>query len=121
MLRWCRIVANQPTRCTTSSGLQAASAPSASSSEDASLRTAHLLGTGAAQQGFHLSRARRLARYEDAELVVREAGVVGDRPEAARREEGVEQDAQDGRERAEQDRHLEHDHYVRRGRARRVA
>src|SRR5437867_9223566 len=34
MLRWCRIVANHPTRCTTSSGLQAASAASASRSEE---------------------------------------------------------------------------------------
>src|SRR2546421_2797792 len=116
MLRWCRIVANQPTRCTTSSGLHAVVIPRAPGGSPP-LRPAPLPGPGAAQQGFHLPRPRRLARYEDAKLVVREAGVVGDRPEAARREEGVEQDAQDGRERAEQDRHLEHDHDVRRDRA----
>src|SRR5213595_2562131 len=59
MLRWCRIVANHPTRCTTSSGLHATSALSPSAS--ASLRTPHLLGAGAAQQRFHLSGTRRLA------------------------------------------------------------
>src|SRR5256885_10332586 len=103
MLRWCRIVANQPTRCTTSSGLQAASAPSARASAHPRLRTPHLLRAAAPEQRFHRPSPRRLARHEDAELVVREARVVGHRPEAARREQRVEQDAEDGRERAETD------------------
>src|SRR5213083_3794839 len=96
MLRWCRIVANHPTRCTTSSGLQAASAASASS--NTRLCTPHLLRTGATQQRFHLPRPGRLARHEDAELVVREPGVVGDRPETARRGQAEAQDAGAGGE-----------------------
>src|SRR3989442_9186169 len=122
MLRWCRIVANQPTRCTTSSGLQASAATATRAAtaagaerEARGLRTAHPLRPRAAEQGLDLTRPRRLARHEDAEPVVREARVVGDRPQAARREQRVEQDPEDGRERAEQDRHLAHDHDVRRG------
>src|SRR3989442_482431 len=128
MLRWCRIVANQPTRCTTSSGLQASAATATRAATAAGaergprgLRTTHLLRPRAAEQGLDLTRPRRLARHEDAEPVVREARVVGDRPQAARREQRVEEDPEDRRERAEQDRHLEHDHHVRRDRADRLA
>src|SRR5258708_2876803 len=100
MLRWWRIVANHPIRCTTSSGLHASAAPSASGSS-ARLRTAHLLGPGAAQQRLDRGRARRLARDEDPELVVRKPRIVGDRTLAPGGEQRVERDPQDRRKRAE--------------------
>src|SRR5690349_9990800 len=108
MLRWCRIVANQPTWCTTSSGLHAATSRAATAS--GTLRTPHLLGPGTAQQALDLALPRRLGWDEDAELVVREARVVCHGAETASREQRVERDAEDGGERPEQDRHLEHDH-----------
>src|SRR5690349_7290650 len=124
MLRWCRIVANQPIWCTTSSGshARAAQATKAARAAEATgrLRTTDLLRSRAAQQRLHLARALRLARHEDPELVVREARIVGDRAQAARRQQGVEEDPQDGREGAEQDRHLEHDDDVRWNRADRL-
>src|SRR5207245_7386677 len=84
-LRWWRMVANQPTWCTTSSGLHAAtSASAASASAPARLSTTHLLGAGLAQQRLHLARRVGGAGAEDGELVVREAGIVHDRVEAAR-------------------------------------
>src|SRR5438876_202432 len=121
MLRWWRIVENHPIWCTTSSGLHARPARAARAAKTATaapdLRTAHLLRPGGPQEGLHLPRARRLARHEDSELVVGEAWIVRDGPEATGREQGIEQNAEDGRQRAEQDRHLEHDHDVRRNRA----
>src|SRR5437763_14915871 len=109
MLRWCRMVANQPMRCTTSSGVHARTeraARAASAARD--LGTPHLLGARAAQQRLDLGGARGLARDEDAELVVREARIVGNGPQTPRGEQRVEGDPQDGGERTEQDRHLEH-------------
>src|SRR2546430_11027824 len=50
--------------------------------------------------------------HEDAELVVREPRVVGHGPQSPSREQRVEQDAENGREGAEQDRHLEHDDHI---------
>src|SRR2546425_2691591 len=121
-LRWWRMVANQPTWCTTSSGLQAATAKAARAARAArDLRTPHLLGAGLAQQRLHLARPVGGAGDEDAELVVREAGIVQHRAEAARREHRVEGDAEDRREGAEQHGHLEHDDDVRRDRADRLA
>src|SRR2546426_6440557 len=120
--RWWRMVANQPTWCTTSSGLQAAtSASAATASAQARLRRAHLLGAGLPQQRLHLARPVGGAGDEDAELVVREAGIVQDRAEATGREHRVEGDAEDRREGAEQHRHLEHDDDVGWDRADRLA
>src|SRR2546427_5006113 len=121
-LRWWRMVANQPTWCTTSSGLQATTARTARAARAArGLRTPHLLGAGLPQQRLHLARPLGGAGDEDAELVVREARVVQHRAEAARREHRVERDAEDRREGAEQHRHLEHDDDVGRDRADRLA
>src|SRR3989442_5799375 len=104
MLRWCRIVANQPTRCTTSSGLQASAATATRAAtaagaerEARGLRTTHLLRPRAAEQGLDLTRPRRLARHENAEPVVPEARGVGDRPQAARREQRGEEDPEERR------------------------
>src|ERR1041384_1812130 len=131
------MVANQPTRCTTSSGLHA-TAPSVARTARAAraardLRTSHLFGAGAAQQRLDLGGPRGLARDEDAELVVREAGIVGDGPETARREhraEGapgawgraapeparrepvVEADPEEGEHRPKGEGHLKHDDEV---------
>src|SRR2546422_11402995 len=97
------MVANQPTWCTTSSGLQATAARTARAARAAhGLRTPHLLGAGLPQQRLHLARPLGGAGDEDAELVVREAGVVQHRAEAARREHRVERDTEDRREGAEQ-------------------
>src|SRR5216683_6529179 len=102
------MVENQPIWCTTSSGLQASAATAAKATRAArGLPTAHILCTRAAQQGLHLARPRRVSGDEDPKLVVGEARVVGDGPEAPRGEQRVEQDAENGRERAEEDRHLE--------------
>src|SRR5882724_3705811 len=102
------MVENQPTRCTTSSGLQARTARAARAASAApGLRTAHLLRACAAEQGFDLTGPCRLGRHEDAELVVGEARIVGDGPQTPRGEQRVEDDAEDRRQRAEQDRHLE--------------
>src|SRR2546426_7483236 len=99
------MVANQPTWCTTSSGLQATAARTARAARAAraarGLRTPHLLGAGLPQQRLHLARPLGGAGDEDAELVVREARVVQHRAEAARREHRVERDAEDRREGAE--------------------
>src|SRR2546427_592007 len=108
-LRWWRMVANQPTWCTTSSGLQAATAKAARAARAArDLRTPHLFGAGLAQQRLHLARPVGGAGDEDAELVVREAGIVQHRAEAARREHRVEGDAEDRREGVELAEHAEH-------------
>src|SRR2546425_2583912 len=86
------MVENQPIWCTTSSGLQASAATAARAARAASgLRTAHLLRTRAAQQGLHLARPSRLSGDEDPKLVVGEARVVGDRPEAPCGEQRIEQ------------------------------
>src|SRR5256886_13416718 len=123
MLRWWRMVANQPTRCTTSSGLQprteraarAARAIRAAKAAGAAgdLGTSHLFCPRAAQQRLDLARPRGLARDEDAEVVIREARLVGHGPQGPRGEQGVEADPEDGGERTEQHRHLEHDDDVR--------
>src|SRR3989475_284106 len=116
------MVENQPMRCTTSSGLQPIAASATRAARTAcGLRTADLLRPSAAEQGLDLTGARRLGRHENAELVVREARIVGDRAEPPGGEQRVERDAENRRERAEQDRHLEHDHDVRRDRADRLA
>src|SRR6267378_5472573 len=116
------MVENQPTRCTTSSGLQASAASAARAASTArGLRTAHLLRPGATEQRFELRCLRQLGRDEDAELVVREAGIVGDRSQPPCREQRVESDTKNRRQRAEQDRHFEHDDDVRRDRANRFA
>src|SRR3989454_482278 len=124
-LRWWRMVANQPMWCTTSSGLQARAAKTARAARAAraarGLRTPHLLGTGLPQQRLHLTRPVWGAGDEDAELVVREAGIVQYRAEATGREHRVEGDAEDRREGAEQHRHLEHDDDVGWDRADRLA
>src|SRR5690348_14846081 len=102
MLGWCRIVANQPIWCTTLSGSHATAARATTmamaTKAAGRLRTAHLLRTRAAQQRLDLARARRLARHEDAELVVREAWIVGHRAQAARGEQRIEEYAEDRRE-----------------------
>src|SRR5438105_13264204 len=114
VLRWWRMVANQPTRCTTSSGLQPRTERAARAARAAhDLRTSHLFCPRAAQQRLDLARPRRLARDEDAELVIREARIVGHGPQAPRGEQRVEADPEDGGERTEQHRHLEHDDDVR--------
>src|SRR5690242_18834014 len=102
MLGWWRIVANQPIWCTTLSGSHARAAREATmamaTTAAGRLRTAHLLRTRVAQQRLHLAGARRLARHEDAELVVREARIVGHRAEPACGEQRIEENAEDGRE-----------------------
>src|SRR2546422_4646926 len=113
------MVENQPTRCTTSSGLQASAATATRAARR--LGTTHLFCSRSAQQRLDLARARRLGRHEDAELIVREPWVVRHGPQSPRREQRVEHDAEDRRQRAEQDRHLEHDDDVRRNRADRLA
>src|SRR2546425_8231768 len=104
------MVANQPTRCTTSSGLQPIAANATRAARTAcGLRTADLLRSSATEQGLDLTGPRRLGPHENAKLVVREAWIVGDRAEPPGGEQRVEDDAEDRGERAEQDRHLEHD------------
>src|SRR2546426_10200733 len=116
------MVENQPIWCTTSSGLQASAATAARAARAASgLRTAHLLRTRAAQQGLHLARPSRLSGDEDPKLVVGEARVVGDRPEARWGDHGIEQVAGNGGGGAEQDRNLEIITNIRRVRADRFA
>src|SRR5437899_355457 len=84
MLRWWRIVANQPMRCTTSSGLQETAARTAKAARAAAgLRTAHFFRARAREEALDLAVPRRLGGDEDTELVVREAPVVGDGAEAA--------------------------------------
>src|SRR2546421_138350 len=111
MLRWCRIVANQPTLWTTVSGLQAATSSSDAISA-ARLPTSHLLGARTAQHRFDAAGLVRARWDEHPELVVCESRVVLNRAEPARGECGVEQNAEDRGERAEENRHLEHDHDV---------
>src|SRR5438067_9916715 len=57
------MVANQPMRCTTSSGLQPIAASATRAARTArGLRTADLLRPSAAEQGLDLTGARRLGR-----------------------------------------------------------
>src|SRR5881398_4204388 len=101
------MVENQPMRCTTSSGLQPIAASATRAARTArGLRTADLLRPSAAEQGLDLTGARRLGRHENAELVVREAWIVGDRAEPPGGEQRVEGDAENRRESAEPGRHL---------------
>src|SRR2546428_10059755 len=105
------MVANHPTRCTTSSGLQPTAARMTRAARTArDLRTPHLLRPRPAEQGFDLTCPRRLGRHEDAELVVREARIEGDRPHPPPGEPRVASDAANCLQRAEQNRHLEHLH-----------
>src|SRR5256886_7901890 len=116
------MVANQPMRCTTSSGLQPIAASATRAARTAcGLRTADLLRPSAAEQGLDLTGARRLGRHENAELVVREAWIVGDRAEPPGGEQRVEGDAENRRERAEEDRNRESNREVRRDRPDRLA
>src|SRR5207253_11022273 len=65
-LRWWRVVASQPTWCTTSCGLHAAaSASAATASAPALLRTTHFLGAGLTQQRLHLAPPLGSAGDED--------------------------------------------------------
>src|SRR5262249_43024688 len=122
MFRWCRIVANHPTLCTTVSGSQAhRSASAAAATPNLRLPTTHLLRAGVPQQRLDLGGLVRSGRHEDAKAIVREAWIVLDGPRAARRERRVEENAQNRGQRAEQDRHLEHDDDVRRDRSDRLA
>src|SRR5213594_3871078 len=116
MLRWCRIVANQPTLCTTVSGSQAPRNPSVTSSRAARLATTHVLRPGVAQHRLDPHGLVACRGHENAEPVVREARVVQDRAGAPRRKQRVEEDAEDRREGTEQNRHLEHDDDVGRNR-----
>src|SRR5881392_628627 len=85
------MVENQPMRCTTSSGLHPIAASATRAARTArGLRTADLLRPSAAEQGLDLTGARRLGRHENAELVVREAWIVGDRAEPPGGEQRVE-------------------------------
>src|SRR5881397_420489 len=108
MLRWCRIVANQPTLCTTVSGSHAPRRRSAATKRTR-LATTHLFRAGIAQELLDRGRLVAARRHEDAEVVVGEPRIVLNRPEATRGEGGVEQDAEYGRQCAEQNGHLEHD------------
>src|SRR3989475_12739501 len=65
MLRWWRIVANQPMRGTTSSGLQETAARTAKAARAAGLRTAQLFRPRDAQEGLDLPTPRRLRGGED--------------------------------------------------------
>src|SRR5579864_3866212 len=113
MFRWWRMVANQPTWCTTSSGLQAA-ARIRSSAAGTSLRTAHLLGPVLLQEGLGGPGPVGPAGDEYAELVVRETRVVRDGALPAGGAERVQGHPEERVEGAEEHRHLEHDHDVRR-------
>src|SRR6058998_2230929 len=100
------MVANQPMRCTTSSGLQPIAASATRAARTArGLRTADLLRPSAAEQGLDLTGAHRLGRHENAELVVGEAWIVGDRAEPPGGEQRVEDDAENRGEPADQREH----------------
>src|SRR5712671_1199405 len=115
MLRCVTMVANQGMRWMTSSGRQP-SASSTPTATNARLATPHLLRPASLEQGFDPARLARVGGDEDAELVVREPRIVGDGPLLPRCEQDVEDDAEQRRQRPEQDRHLEHDDDVRRDR-----
>src|SRR5258708_7020763 len=116
------MVANQPTLWTTVSGSQLRAAIAARAATAArSLPTAHLFGTGVAQQGLDLRTLLGSGGDEDAKAVVGEARIVEDRPRPPCREQGVEENAENRGERAEQNRHLEHDDDVGRDRPNRLA
>src|SRR2546423_15593324 len=93
MLRWCRIVANQPTLWTTVSGLQAATSSNDAISA-ACLPTSHLLGARTAQHRFDAAGLVRARRDEHTELVVCESRVVLNRAVPARGECGVVKNAE---------------------------
>src|SRR5207248_11765539 len=81
MLRCWRMVANQPIRCTTSSGLQARAARAVRTARaERDLGTAHLFGGAGLEQGFDRPRPLGTRGHEHPELVVREPWVVGDGP-----------------------------------------
>src|SRR5438552_14412328 len=103
MLRWCRIVANQPTLCTTSSGLQARAAMAAMAARARRrLPTTHLFRTSIAQHLLHRRWLGAFGRHENAKAIIGEPRVVLNRAQAPSREGGVEQDPENGRERTEQ-------------------
>src|SRR5688572_32950941 len=99
MLRWCRIVENQPTLWTTVSELHATRSAAAATTA-IRLATAHFVGAGALEHRLHRGGRVAAGRDEDAELVVREAGIVQDRAAAPSGEQSIEDDAEDRRERA---------------------
>src|SRR5204862_7078403 len=102
------MVANQPMRCTTSSGLQPIAASATRAARTArGLRTADLLRPSAAEQGLDLTGARRLGRHENAELVVREAWIVGERAEPPGGEQRGEGEAGNHHGRAGQERDIQ--------------
>src|SRR2546426_9404070 len=73
MLRWWRMVENQPMRCTTSSGLHARAARAARAAKTArGLRTPHLLGAGPTQQALDLTLPRQLRRRSEERRVGKE-------------------------------------------------
>src|SRR3954463_12344832 len=116
------MVANQPTLCTTVSGLQPRAAMAATAATAArSLPTAYLFGARAAQQRFDAGRLVRASRDEDAELVVGKARIVLDGPNTPRGEQRVQENAEDRRQRPEENRHFEHDDDVGRNREDRFA
>src|SRR6266550_5955063 len=121
MLRCVTIAENQLNRCTTSSGRHAATVATSTAATSARLPMPHLLGTGALEQRFHAGCRSRGRRDEDPELVVGEAGVVGDAALVPGGEEHIEGNAEQRGERSKQDRHLEHDDDVRRDRSDRLA
>src|SRR5437867_12516988 len=90
MLRWCRIVANQPTLWTTVSGSQALSSTSAPTS-NARLPTPHLFSSRFAQQRFDPRGFIRRSRYKHTETIVGEAWVVLNGAESPRRNRGAEE------------------------------
>src|SRR5260370_37858743 len=100
LLRWCRIVASQPTLWTTVSGSQALSSTSAPTS-NARLPTPHLFSPRFAQQRFHPRGFVRPSRYEHAETIVGEAWVVLNGAEPPRRKRSVEQNPEYCRQRTE--------------------
>src|SRR4029077_6354995 len=112
MFRWWRMVANHPTWCTASSGLQAPSRAAAASTT-ASLCTAHLLGPVLLQERLGGAGPVGPAGDEHAELVVRETRIVRDRALPAGGAERVQGHSEQRVQRAEEHRHLEHDHHVR--------
>src|ERR1700688_2397506 len=107
MLRCVTMEENQDTLCTTVSGRHAAARTT--TVHNARLPTPHLFGAATPEQRLDRAHLGRLGRHEDAELVVREARVVGDRTAVARGEDRVEDHAEQGGERPEENGHLEHD------------
>src|SRR5204863_7078199 len=114
------MVENQPTLWTTVSGLQALRSATTRLA-GAALPTAYLIDPGVAQHPFSRARFVGSGRDKDPGAIIREPRIVQDRPRAASRVQRVQQDAENGGQRAEENRHFEHDDDVRRDRADRLA